>query len=253
MEISERKDSISLCCISKELDFVGFLKSRSSAQGWGFQLYRDTDEFLGRLPHERSYIIVLDGYSDEFHYLQEKVQTLHERTKMPIIVIVPENTEVSELVSRGADACLFQPFTWKLFLAYAQSLHQRYQLSSHHLHNKPEDKKHALSETSSDSATTIERGSLILDRERFRCTWKNLPIKLTSTEFLLLWALAYRPGIVKNRRMLIEDSGLGRRDIDDRAIDSHIKRLRQKIKKIDNSFDAIQAFYGVGYLFKTPI
>src|SRR5579883_355510 len=253
MEIKDKKILISLCCISKELDFIGFLRSRSSANGWGFLLYRNVHNFLARIPNENSCIIVLDGHLDSAHHLQENIQNLRYKTKIPIIVIAPENMDVSELVARGADACLFQPFTWKLFLAYAQSLSQRYQLQATHKEEKNEEQKFALPDSITDSATIIERGPLILDRERFRCTWKENLIKLTSTEFLLLWALSYRPGIVKNRRMLIEDAGLGRRDIDDRAIDSHIKRLRQKIKKSDSSFDAIQAFYGVGYLFKTPM
>jgi two-component system response regulator ChvI len=253
MEIKDKKNLISLCCISQELDFIGFLRSRSSSNGWDFLLYKNVSDFISRMPSEKFHIIVLDGHLENTHSIQENIQNLRNRTKIPIIVIVPENTDVSELVARGADACLFQPFTWKLFLAYVQSLSQRYHLDTPHKEEARWEKKFTPPDISTEAITVIERGPLILDRERFRCTWQEHPIKLTSTEFLLLWALAYRPGIVKNRRMLIEDAGLGRRDIDDRAIDSHIKRLRQKIKKSDSSFDAIQAFYGVGYLFKTPI
>ena len=89
-----------------------------------------------------------------------------------------------------------------------------------------------------------------MDGDRHLCTWKGEPVKLTVTEFLLLKALAHRPGHVKNRDQLM-DSAYGENIyVDDRTIDSHIKRLRKKLRQVDETFDNIETLYGVGYRYK---
>ena len=99
-------------------------------------------------------------------------------------------------------------------------------------------------------ATMIHRGPLTLDPSRHKCTWKGEDVVLTVTEFLLLQALAQRPGHVKNRDQLMDAAYDDNVYVDDRTIDSHIKRLRKKFKMADDDFDAIETLYGVGYRFK---
>jgi two-component system response regulator ChvI len=89
-----------------------------------------------------------------------------------------------------------------------------------------------------------------MDLERHTCTWKNQPVTLTVTEFLVLQALATRPGVVKSRNALMDVVYDDQVYVDERTIDSHIKRLRQKIKQAEDSFDMIETLYGVGYRFK---
>ena len=89
-----------------------------------------------------------------------------------------------------------------------------------------------------------------MDPDRHSCTWGGRPVTLTVTEFLILQALAQRPGIVKSRDSLMDAAYDDQVYVDDRTIDSHIKRLRKKFKVVDNSFDAIETLYGVGYRFK---
>ncbi len=96
----------------------------------------------------------------------------------------------------------------------------------------------------------LERGQLRMDPERHTCTWKNEPIALTVTEFLLLQAFVSRPGVVKSRSALMDAAYDDQVYVDDRTIDSHIKRLRKKFKQADDSFDMIDKLYGVGYRFK---
>jgi two-component system response regulator ChvI len=96
----------------------------------------------------------------------------------------------------------------------------------------------------------IERGNLVLDEERHTCTWKNEPVTLTVTEFLILQALAPRPGVVKSRNALMDAAYDDQVYVDDRTIDSHIKRLRKKFKSVDDDFEMIETLYGVGYRFK---
>ena len=96
----------------------------------------------------------------------------------------------------------------------------------------------------------LERGKLVLDPERHTCTWKNEPVTLTVTEFLILQALATRPGVVKSRNALMDAAYDDQVYVDDRTIDSHIKRLRKKFKVVDDDFEMIETLYGVGYRFK---
>ncbi len=104
--------------------------------------------------------------------------------------------------------------------------------------------------TEKTGEAAVTRGDLTLDPNRHLCTWKNQPVELTVTEFLLLKALAQRPGHVKSRDQLM-DSAYGENIyVDDRTIDSHIKRLRKKFKAVDDDFDMIETLYGVGYRFK---
>jgi len=96
----------------------------------------------------------------------------------------------------------------------------------------------------------LERGPLRMDPERHMCIWKNQPITLTVTEFLILQALAARPGVVKSRNALMDVAYDDQIYVDDRTIDSHVKRLRKKFKQVEGSFDMIETLYGVGYRFK---
>ena len=101
-----------------------------------------------------------------------------------------------------------------------------------------------------DSAKVFERGELRIDPEKHLCTWKDRPIGLTVTEFLILQALATRVGVVKSRDALMDAAYDDETFIDDRTIDSHVKRLRKKFREADGAFDMIDTLYGVGYRFK---
>ena len=101
-----------------------------------------------------------------------------------------------------------------------------------------------------DAAKVIERGKLAMDPDRHSCTWDSRPVTLTVTEFLILQSLAQRPGIVKSRDALMDAAYDDQVYVDDRTIDSHIKRLRKKFNQVDEAFDGIETLYGVGYRFK---
>src|SRR6266851_1799843 len=102
-------------------------------------------------------------------------------------------------------------------------------------------------------AKVLERGLLRMDPERHICTWKSEAVTLTVTEFLILQALASRPGVVKSRNALMDAAYDDQVDVDDRTIDSHVKRLRKKFKSVDEAFDMIETLYGVGYRFKEAL
>ena len=96
----------------------------------------------------------------------------------------------------------------------------------------------------------LERGKLLLDPNRHACSWNGEPVRLTVTEFLILQALATRPGYVKSRDNLMDAAYDDQVYVDDRTIDSHIKRVRKKFREVDKSFDSIETLYGVGYRYK---
>src|SRR5262249_59517346 len=100
------------------------------------------------------------------------------------------------------------------------------------------------------AAKVLERGQLRIDPDRHICSWKSEVVTLTVTEFLILQALATRPGVVKSRNALMDAAYDDQAYVDDRTIDSHIKRLRKKFKAVDEAFDMIETLYGVGYRFK---
>ncbi|HRA94090.1 MAG TPA: response regulator transcription factor, partial [Aestuariivirga sp.] len=106
------------------------------------------------------------------------------------------------------------------------------------------------SSTPAETAKVIERGKLAMDPDRHSCTWDSRPVTLTVTEFLILQSLAQRPGIVKSRDALMDAAYDDQVYVDDRTIDSHIKRLRKKFNQVDEAFDGIETLYGVGYRFK---
>jgi two-component system, OmpR family, response regulator ChvI len=138
----------------------------------------------------------------------------------------------------GADDFIRKPFSQRLLAEHVKAVLRRYA------------NKESAEPKAADAANMLERGLLRIDPERHLCTWKDEPVMLTVTEFLILQALAARPGVVKSRNALMDAAYDDQVYIDDRTIDSHIKRLRKKFKEVDGSFEEIDTVYGVGYRFK---
>ena len=168
----------------------------------------------------------------------ELLEKLRRTSELPVIFLTSKDDEVDELMGlrMGADDYIKKPFSQRLLIERIRTLLRR------------EASRGATGEKAGEAAIT--RGDLTLDPNRHLCTWKNQPVELTVTEFLLLKALAQRPGHVKSRDQLM-DSAYGENIyVDDRTIDSHIKRLRKKFKALDNEFNQIETLYGVGYRYR---
>jgi two-component system response regulator ChvI len=138
----------------------------------------------------------------------------------------------------GADDFIRKPFSQRLLVEHVKAVLRRYAC------------KDSTETKEADTAKVLERGQLRMDLERHTCTWKNEPVTLTVTEFMILKALATRPGVVKSRNALMDAAYDDQVYVDDRTIDSHIKRSRRKFKQAVDSFDMIETLYGVGYRFK---
>jgi len=169
----------------------------------------------------------------------ETLRRLRQKSDMPVIFLTSKDEEIDELfgLKMGADDFIRKPFSQRLLVERVKAVLRR---------TTPKDGT-APKEV---DARALERGQLRMDPERHTCTWKNEPVTLTVTEFLILQALATRPGVVKSRNALMDAAYDDQVYVDDRTIDSHIKRLRKKFKSVDDEFDMIETLYGVGYRFK---
>jgi len=170
----------------------------------------------------------------------ELLRRIRQKSDLPIIFLTSKDEEIDELFSlkMGADDFIRKPFKQRLLVERVKAVLRR---------AIPKDQT-APKET--DSAKVLERGQLKMDPERHTCTWKGDPVTLTVTEFLILQALAQRPGVVKSRNALMDAAYDDQVYVDDRTIDSHIKRLRKKFKAVDDDFEMIETLYGVGYRFQ---
>jgi two-component system response regulator ChvI len=159
---------------------------------------------------------------------------------MPVIFLTSKDEEIDELfgLKMGADDFIRKPFSQRLLVERVKAILRRGGGKDGVIVKEPDTKK------------VLERGQLRMDPERHTCTWKDEPVTLTVTEFLILQALASRPGVVKSRNALMDAAYDDQVYVDDRTIDSHIKRLRKKFKAADDAFDMIETLYGVGYRFK---
>ena len=156
-----------------------------------------------------------------------------------MIFLTSKDDEIDELfgLKMGADDFVKKPFSQRLLVERVKAVLRR-AAARENTTEKP------------DASKIIERGKLVMDSDRHACTWSGHQVTLTVTEFLILQALALRPGIVKSRDALMDAAYDDQVYVDDRTIDSHIKRLRKKFMQADEAFDGIETLYGVGYRFK---
>ena len=166
----------------------------------------------------------------------ELLQKLRKKIDMPVIFLTSKDDELDEALglSIGADDYITKPFSQRLLIARIKAVLRRGRLQE---------------ETRDRTEDIIIHGDLLLDPDRHLCKWKQQVVKLTVTEFLMIRALIVRPGHVKSRDQLMDAAYGESVFLDDRTIDSHIKRLRRKFRFIDPNFDQIETLYGIGYRY----
>jgi len=208
------------------------------AEGYRTQTYSDGATALNGLQETPPDVAILDIKMPRMDGM-ELLRRLRQISELPVIFLTSKDDEIDELfgLKMGADDFIRKPFSQRLLVERVKAVLRRAQ------------PKEAVAVADTETRV-IERGKLLMDPERHACTWEANPVTLTVTEFLILQALAQRPGIVKSRDALMDAAYDDQVYVDDRTIDSHIKRLRKKFKAVDDSFDAIETLYGVGYRFK---
>ena len=206
------------------------------AEGYQVRTYNDGEEALRGLSQQPVDLAILDIKMPRMDGM-ELLQKLRSSSNLPVIFLTSKDDEVDEVLGlrMGADDYIKKPFSQRLLIERIRTLLRRSELGD----ETPVKKADAV----------LVRGPLVLDTERHSCSWEGLDVQLTVTEFLLLKALAQRPGHVKSRDQLMDAAYGESIYVDDRTIDSHIKRLRKKFRQVDNSFSQIETLYGVGYRY----
>ncbi len=208
------------------------------AEGYTVQKYNDGAAALQGLQDNPPDMAIFDIKMPRMDGM-ELLRRIRQKTDMPVIFLTSKDDEIDELfgLKMGADDFIKKPFSQRLLVERVKAVMRR---------AVPRDG----TPIQTDASKIIERGKLIMDSDRHACTWVGQNVTLTVTEFLILQALALRPGIVKSRDSLMDAAYDDQVYVDDRTIDSHIKRLRKKFNQVDESFDGIETLYGVGYRFK---
>jgi two-component system response regulator ChvI len=170
----------------------------------------------------------------------EVLRRLRQVMEIPVIFLTSKDEEIDELMglNAGADDYIRKPFSQRLLLERVKAVLRR------------AEGKGGSQPQPGEGKQIMTRGKLTLDPLRHECTWDGKPVRLTVTEFLILQSLALRPGFVKSRDNLMDAAYDDQVYVDDRTIDSHIKRLRKKFKAVAEEFDSIETLYGVGYRYK---
>ncbi len=183
----------------------------------------------------------------------ELLRRFRQMSDLPVIFLTSKDDEIDELfgLKMGADDFIKKPFSQRVLVERVRALLRRVQARAGggNGHGVPVAAGEAAPKAEG-TGQVLQRGDLVMDEDRHACTWKEKSVTLTVTEFLILQSLAQRPGIVKSRNALMDAAYDDQVYVDDRTIDSHIKRLRKKFKQVDNEFDMIETLYGVGYKFK---
>lgn len=208
------------------------------AEGYHIQTYTDGLAALDGFKTTPPDLALLDIKMPRMDGL-ETLRRLRQKSDVPVIFLTSKEEEIDELfgLKMGADDFIRKPFSHRLLVERVKVVLRR---------TSPKDGVGPKE----IHGRVLERGPLRLDLERHTCTWKTEFVKLTVTEFLILEALASRPGVVKSRDNLLDIAYDDEVYVDDRTIDSHIKRLRKKFTATDPSFDMIETLYGIGYRFK---
>ncbi len=211
------------------------------AEGFATRLYSDGEAALAALLDNPPDLAVFDIKMPRMDGM-ELLRRLRAHSALPVIFLTSKDDEADEEagLELGADDYIAKPFSLRLLIARIRAILRRgdAQLPSG-----------SGTEPDSSSAEMIERGRLAMDPARHRVIWDGKPVSLTVTEFLMLEALAARPGVIKSRNQLMDAAYTDDVFVDDRTVDSHIKRMRRKFRSVDRDFSAISTLYGAGYSF----
>ena len=207
------------------------------AEGFEVRTFTDGTEALRSLSQRPVDLAVLDIKMPRLDGL-ELLARLRQVSSLPVIFLTSKDEEQDEVLGlrMGADDYIRKPFSQRLLIERIRALLRREAIGR--------------GRATSEPGALLVQGDLALDSARHACTWKGVAVDLSVTEFLLVKALAVRPGHVKNRDQLMDAAYGERIYVDDRTIDSHIKRVRKKFRTADPEFNQIETLYGVGYRYK---
>lgn len=229
----------SIALVDDDRNILTSVSIALQAEGFLTRVYSDGESALKALIENPADLAVLDIKMPKMDGL-ELLRRLREKSAIPVIFLTSKDDELDEALglAMGADDYIAKPFSQRLLIARIRAILRRTEASVP-----------SGGEDGETPAVVLDRGLLNMDPARHRVTWKGEVVTLTVTEFLILETLAQRPGIVKTRNQLMDAAYQDDIYVDDRTIDSHIKRVRRKFRQVDPEFDAIETLYGAGYRF----
>jgi two-component system, OmpR family, response regulator ChvI len=229
-----------IALIDDDENIVASVSMALESHGHRVSPYYDGVSGLAGLEAEPPDVVILDVKMPRMDGM-EVLRRLRQTSNVPVIMLTSKDDEIDEILgfNLGADDYIHKPFSQRLLLERVKALLRRAGVDQTEVET-PEQV----------AAKSLKRGKLAMDPARHECTWEGKAVKLTVTEFLLLQALAQRPGFVKSRDNLMDAAYDDQVYVDDRTIDSHIKRMRKKFRVVDSEFDAIETLYGVGYRYR---
>ena len=230
-----------IALVDDDRNILTTLSIALQAEGYATRVYSDGEAALKALTENPPDLAVFDIKMPRMDGM-ELLQRLRESSDLPVIFLTSKDEEQDEAagLALGADDYITKPFSQRLLLARIRAILRR---------AGPPVAGAAGEAAGGAEGPIIERGRLAMDPARHRVTWDGEPVSLTVTEFLILEALAARPGVIKSRNQLMDAAYPDDVFVDDRTVDSHIKRLRRKFRSVDPEFGAIETLYGAGYSY----
>jgi len=232
--------SITIALVDDDRNILTSVSIALQAEGFLTRVYSEGDSALKALIDNPPDLAVLDVKMPGMDGM-ELLRRLREKSSVPVIFLTSKDDELDEALglAMGADDYIAKPFSQRLLIARIRAVLRRAEMRATPLSD----------EDDAAEPVQIVRGRLSMDPARHRVTWNGRDVTLTVTEFMILEALAQRPGVVKSRNQLMDVAYHDDIYVDDHTIDSHIKRLRRKFRAVDGDFKAIETLYGVGYRF----
>jgi two-component system response regulator ChvI len=233
--------SVTIALVDDDRNILTSLSLALQSEGYVTRVYSDSEAALKALIENPPDLAVLDIKMPRMDGM-ELLRRLREKSALPVIFLTSKDDELDEALglAMGADDYIAKPFSQRLLIARIKAVLRRTEMRA-----QPPGGEAAEDEP----AQLIERGRLAMDPARHRVAWAGRDVTLTVTEFMILEALAQRPGVVKSRNQLMDVAYQDDIYVDDRTIDSHIKRMRRKFRAVDDDFSAIETLYGIGYRF----
>ena len=227
-----------IALVDDDQNILASLSAALEDEGYSVDTYGDGVEALDGIARRPVDLAILDIKMPRMDGM-DLLQRLRQKTAMPVIFLTSKDDEIDEVLGlrMGADDYVKKPFSQRLLVERIRALLRR------------QDAVETNEVGDTEETKVIERGDLRMDPLRHAVSWKGKDVSLTGTEFLLLQALAQRPGFVKSRDQLMDVAYDDQVYVDDRTIDSHIKRLRKKMRTADDEFSAIETLYGIGYRY----
>jgi two-component system response regulator ChvI len=227
-----------IALVDDDRNILASVSMALEAEGFTVRTFTDGDTALHGLTSRPVDLAILDIKMPRMDGM-EVLQRLRRQSDLPVIFLTSKDEEVDEIMGlrMGADDYVKKPFSQRLLLERINVLLRR------------RDRENIESDGADDEPPLV-RGRLTLDSSRHLCTWNGESVNLTVTEFLIVKALAVRPGHVKSRDQLMDAAYGEHIYVDDRTIDSHIKRLRKKFKVVDDDFEHVETLYGIGYRYR---